>query len=374
MAIQAMAVESVARKPLPELLGTALHRTILRWSRRCWAQSWSTTRRSTASPIFSSRGISSSRCTARSIELARQPGAAGKVATPGHAQDISAGRSRRRRPQRRVNIWRGSPPRQRPSSTPRTMAAPSTISSIRRDLIVIGEDMVNVAYDAPVDFAPADQIEDAERKLYEIAETGRYDGGFQRFAQALTTAVEMAAHAYQRDGKLSGIATEPQGSRPQDGRLAEIRPHHPRRPSGHGQDRARHQYRLQRRRVPGAARCGRRPHRDRSTAASSASSRSKCRPSSSPRVSSPSRPEFPRTGFAAARSSDADFDRIARPRVEMQNRCRSTSTRPAACPSRSSRRARGGSSASAGSTCWSSTTSSCCKVRASALRRTACRR
>jgi replicative DNA helicase len=79
--------------------------------------------------------------------------------------------------------------------------------AIRRDLILIGEDMVNVAYDAPVDFAPAAQIEDAERKLYEIAETGKYDGGFQRFAQALTTAVDMAAHAYQRDGKLSGIAT-----------------------------------------------------------------------------------------------------------------------------------------------------------------------
>src|SRR6516164_1070226 len=79
--------------------------------------------------------------------------------------------------------------------------------AIRRDLILIGEDMVNVAYDAPVDLAPAAQIEDAERKLYEIAETGKYDGGFQRFAQALTTAVDMAAHAYQRDGKLSGIAT-----------------------------------------------------------------------------------------------------------------------------------------------------------------------
>ena len=67
--------------------------------------------------------------------------------------------------------------------------------------------MVNVAYDAPVDFSPRDQIEDAERQLYELAETGRYDGGFQRFAQALTTAIDMAAHAFQRDGKLSGIAT-----------------------------------------------------------------------------------------------------------------------------------------------------------------------
>src|SRR2546421_3944164 len=79
--------------------------------------------------------------------------------------------------------------------------------AIRRTLIIIGEDMVNVAYDAPVDLSPSDQIEDAERRLYEVAETGRYDGGFQRFATALTTAVDMAARAYQRDGKLSGLAT-----------------------------------------------------------------------------------------------------------------------------------------------------------------------
>src|SRR3569832_1324504 len=79
--------------------------------------------------------------------------------------------------------------------------------SLRRDLIGIGEDMVNVAYDAPVDFAPRNQIEDAERKLYELAESGRYDGGFQKFSQALTTALDMAAKAYQRNGKLSGIST-----------------------------------------------------------------------------------------------------------------------------------------------------------------------
>jgi replicative DNA helicase len=79
--------------------------------------------------------------------------------------------------------------------------------SLRRSLIVIGEDMVNVAFDAPVDFSPRNQIEDAERRLYELAEIGRYDGGFQRFATALTTAVDMAARAYQRDGRLSGIAT-----------------------------------------------------------------------------------------------------------------------------------------------------------------------
>jgi replicative DNA helicase len=78
---------------------------------------------------------------------------------------------------------------------------------IRRSLIVVGEDMVNVAFDAPVDFAPREQIEDAERRLYELAESGKYDGGFQRFASALTAAVDMAARAYQRDGQLSGLAT-----------------------------------------------------------------------------------------------------------------------------------------------------------------------
>src|SRR5437764_10743301 len=37
--------------------------------------------------------------------------------------------------------------------------------AIRRELIKVGEDMVNVAFDAPVDFAPREQIEEAERRL-----------------------------------------------------------------------------------------------------------------------------------------------------------------------------------------------------------------
>ena len=79
--------------------------------------------------------------------------------------------------------------------------------AMRRELISIGEDVVNVAFDAPVDSSPRDQIEEAERRLYQIAEAGRYDGGFRRFSEALTTAVDMAAKAYERDGSLSGIAT-----------------------------------------------------------------------------------------------------------------------------------------------------------------------
>jgi replicative DNA helicase len=79
--------------------------------------------------------------------------------------------------------------------------------AIRRNLISIGEEVVNVAYDAPVDLPPRAQIEEAERRLYEIAETGRYDGGFQTFSSALTHAIDVAAKAYEREGKLSGIST-----------------------------------------------------------------------------------------------------------------------------------------------------------------------
>ncbi|HTV32121.1 MAG TPA: replicative DNA helicase [Methylocella sp.] len=79
--------------------------------------------------------------------------------------------------------------------------------ALRRDLILIGEDIVNAAYDAPVGVSPRDQIEEAERKLYAVAENGHYEGGFQRFSDTLATAIDMAAKAFERDGRLSGIAT-----------------------------------------------------------------------------------------------------------------------------------------------------------------------
>jgi replicative DNA helicase len=77
----------------------------------------------------------------------------------------------------------------------------------RRQLILIGEDMVNAAYDAPVDFPPKEQIEEAETRLFSLAETGKYGQGFLAFNHALTTAIDMAGSAYKRDGHLSGIAT-----------------------------------------------------------------------------------------------------------------------------------------------------------------------
>lgn len=88
--------------------------------------------------------------------------------------------------------------------------------ALRRSLITIGEDMVNIAYDAPLDMPPQNQIEDAERRLFELAETGRYDGGFQSFNDAVAQAIDMAGQAFERDGSLSGIST---GIHSLDGRM-----------------------------------------------------------------------------------------------------------------------------------------------------------
>ena len=79
--------------------------------------------------------------------------------------------------------------------------------ALERALIQIGEEMVEVAYDRDVDLSPTLQIEAAERQLFDLAEKGRYDGGFQGFNSALSEAIAMAGEAYKRDGGLSGIAT-----------------------------------------------------------------------------------------------------------------------------------------------------------------------
>ncbi|MGE0023398.1 MAG: replicative DNA helicase, partial [Hyphomicrobium sp.] len=79
--------------------------------------------------------------------------------------------------------------------------------AVRRQLIVLGEDIVNSAYDTPVDLPPESQIEQAEGRLYELAERGKYGQGFMGFDLALTHAIDMAGAAYQRDGHLSGLAT-----------------------------------------------------------------------------------------------------------------------------------------------------------------------
>ncbi len=79
--------------------------------------------------------------------------------------------------------------------------------SIRRDLIRLGEDIADGAGDFLGEADAADQIAEAETRLYSLAEKGRFEGGVQSFARSVKPAVEMANAAYQRDGQLAGIST-----------------------------------------------------------------------------------------------------------------------------------------------------------------------
>ncbi|MGY9020383.1 MAG: replicative DNA helicase [Alphaproteobacteria bacterium] len=78
---------------------------------------------------------------------------------------------------------------------------------LRRQLIGLGEDTVNEAYDPEIDDAALNQIERTEQRLYDLATAGDYQGGFKDFASVLTVAVQQAEAAYKRDGKLTGVGT-----------------------------------------------------------------------------------------------------------------------------------------------------------------------
>lgn len=77
--------------------------------------------------------------------------------------------------------------------------------STRRGLIRIGEEVVENAFDPRIEEPAQAQIEAAEARLYELAETGADERGFRPLAAAVTDAVRMAEAAYKREGRLSGI-------------------------------------------------------------------------------------------------------------------------------------------------------------------------
>ncbi|PXA92991.1 replicative DNA helicase [Caulobacter sp. D4A] len=81
--------------------------------------------------------------------------------------------------------------------------------ALRRDLIRIGGEIAAAAHGHGDEKRPArDQIESAEQQLYTLAESGTASSGFVSFGDALRGAVEMTAEAFQRDGGMSGLASD----------------------------------------------------------------------------------------------------------------------------------------------------------------------
>ncbi len=116
----------------------------------------------------------------------------------------------------------------------------STICILRRQLITIGEDVVNDAYAYDLEREAQAQIETAEKKLFDLATLGEYDSGFQPFNHALKDAIDVAEAAFQKSGKTIGVAHRLRRPRQESRRTPSLRPCRARGPSLDGQDRARH--------------------------------------------------------------------------------------------------------------------------------------
>ncbi len=78
---------------------------------------------------------------------------------------------------------------------------------LRRELITLGEEVVNDAFRQDLDDSAGGQIERAEKKLFDLATAGQHEGGFRAFGKALTSAIDNAEAAFKRSGKTVGVAT-----------------------------------------------------------------------------------------------------------------------------------------------------------------------
>ncbi|HLG87685.1 MAG TPA: replicative DNA helicase [Alphaproteobacteria bacterium] len=78
---------------------------------------------------------------------------------------------------------------------------------LRRQLISLGEDIVNNAHEHDLDVAASDQIETAERRLFDLGTTGGSGSGFVAFSTSLAQAINTAEAAYRRESHVTGVTT-----------------------------------------------------------------------------------------------------------------------------------------------------------------------
>lgn len=78
---------------------------------------------------------------------------------------------------------------------------------LRRELIATGFEIANNAAKEDLDSDASEQIENAEKRLFDLANQGESSTGFIEFSTALTDSVKRIESAYQKDGKISGLPT-----------------------------------------------------------------------------------------------------------------------------------------------------------------------
>lgn len=79
--------------------------------------------------------------------------------------------------------------------------------ALKRDLVMIGEDIVNDAYRSGDQASAAEQIEKAESGLFALTHNGGIGSDFKNISISLKETLEKTLIAKQRDGNISGIST-----------------------------------------------------------------------------------------------------------------------------------------------------------------------
>ena len=78
---------------------------------------------------------------------------------------------------------------------------------LRRQLIDVGESVVNRAFGAEPGLDARQQLEAAEQNLFDLAKDNGAEGGFVPFERALAAAVEHAAAAFSNPGGVAGLSS-----------------------------------------------------------------------------------------------------------------------------------------------------------------------
>lgn len=78
---------------------------------------------------------------------------------------------------------------------------------MRRELIDIGEDIVNESFSWSLEKDAQTTIETAESRLFGLAEKGESKGGFTTLRDSVITAIQIAETAYKTEGHVTGVTT-----------------------------------------------------------------------------------------------------------------------------------------------------------------------
>jgi replicative DNA helicase len=92
---------------------------------------------------------------------------------------------------------------------------------LRRQLIEVGETVVNNAFGADPELDGTAQIEAAEQVLFQLATNGAVAGGFMTVERALIEAIRGAERAFKRAGHVSGLTS---GLRDLDAKMGGLHP------------------------------------------------------------------------------------------------------------------------------------------------------